>query len=65
MVNGPLPEMTIAPPCADPPAQENGEAYEPPLHDTAATTATCAFAKILGKFYFFELLENLRLILLD
>jgi hypothetical protein len=29
------------------------------------TAATRAFAQILGKFYFFDLLENLRLILFD
>jgi hypothetical protein len=65
MVNGPLLEMASAPPCADRRRRENAEAHERTLRDTAATAATCAFAQILGKFYFFELRENLRLILLN
>jgi hypothetical protein len=33
--------------------------------ETAAKRPHCAFAQILGKFYFFDLGENLRRILLD
>jgi hypothetical protein len=45
---------------------ERGQRHESPnLLPKSAADAHVAFAQILGKFYFFDLLEKLRIILLD
>jgi hypothetical protein len=65
MVNGPLPQITsgATAPCRNLSSWTGGRSVA--SLGTGRNASIGAFAQILGKFYFFNLRENLRLILFD